>query len=117
MKLVAAGVRFILLTALALAAVFALIGFVVVRAAGLGGAGQGIGWGMCIGGAAIAFLVGQSGSPTRMAREGRWINFTPGGAAAHFWGRNPALPQSPLWAAAAGLIVFAGGIAVVALTY
>lgn len=117
MKLVAAGVRFVLVVALGIAAASALIGFVVARAAGIGGAAQGIGWGMCIGGAAIAFVVGQSGSPTRMAREGRWINYTPGGAAAHFWGRNPALPQSPLWAAAAGLLVFAGGIAVVALTY
>lgn len=117
MKLVAAGVRFVLVVALVIAGASALIGFVVARAAGIGAAAQGIGWGMCIGGAVIAFLVGQSGSPTRMAREGRWINYTPGGAAAHLWGRNPALPQSPLWAAAAGLLVLAGGIAVIALTY
>ena len=117
MKLVAAGVRFVLVVALAIAGVSALIGFIVVRAAGLGGTAHGVGWGMCIGGAVIAFVVGQSGSPTRMSAEGRWSYYAPGGAAAHFWGRNPALPQSPLWAAASAILVFAGGIAVIVLTY
>jgi hypothetical protein len=117
MKLAAAGVRFVLVVALAIAGASALIGLIVVRAAGLGGAAQGAGWGMCIGGAMVALVVGQSGSPSRMAGEGRWSNYTPGGAAAQLWGRNPALPQSPLWAAASAVLVFAGGIAVIVLTY
>jgi hypothetical protein len=66
---------------------------------------------MCLGGALIALVTGRSGSPSRMAAEGRW------GAFGQFWGQNPALPQSPLWFLGSSLLVFAGGIAVIALTY
>ena len=93
------------------AALSAFVGFLVAHFAGLGGAAQGAGWGMCLGGALIALVTGQSGSPSRMAVDGRW------GAFGQFWGHNPALPQSPLWFLASSLLVFAGGIAVIVLTY
>jgi hypothetical protein len=46
-----------------------------------------------------------------MAMEGRL------GAFGQFWGQNSALPQSPLWFLGSSLLVFAGGIAVIVLTY
>jgi hypothetical protein len=107
----AAGLRFVAATAVAFAALSALIGFLVVHFARLGAAGQGVGWGMCIGGGLMALVVGQSGSPSRMAMEGRW------GAFGQFWGQNPSLPESPLWLVACGILVFAAGIAVIILTY
>ena len=50
-------------------------------------------------------------SAPRSAPEGRW------GAFGQFWGQNPALPESPLWFLASSLVVFAGGIALIVLTY
>jgi hypothetical protein len=97
--------------AVAIAALCALLGFLVAHLARLGGDAQGAGWGMCIGGALLGFAVGQSGSPSRMAVEGR------GGFFGQFWGRNPALPHSPLSMLALAFLLFAGGIAVVVLTY
>jgi hypothetical protein len=99
------------MVALLMAALCALAGFLIAHFGGLGGAAQGAGWGMCLGGASIGLVVGQSGSPGRMAAEGRWSAF------GQFWGQNPALPQSPLWFLASSLVVFAGGIAVIVLTY
>lgn len=89
----------------------ALVGFLVAHFGGLGSGAQGAGWGMCLGGALIGLVVGQSGSPTRMAMEGRW------GAFGQYWGRNAPLPQSPLWLLGAALLVFGGGIAVIVLTF
>jgi hypothetical protein len=93
------------------AALSAFVGFLVARFAGLGRAAQGAGWGMCLGGALIGLVTAQSGSPSRMAMEGRL------GAFGQFWGQNSALPQSPLWFLGSSLLVFAGGIAVIVLTY
>jgi hypothetical protein len=109
-KRLAASLRFVAVVALALAALCALAGFLVAHFAGTGTAAHGIGWGMTIGGAVTALAVGQSGSPSRMSMEGRW------GAFGHFWGSNPALPESPLWLLAVALLVFAAGIAVIVLT-
>ena len=89
----------------------ALVGFLIAHFTDSTRAVQGAGWGMCIGGALIALVVGQSGSPTRMAGEGRW------GPYGHYWGRFAPMPQSPLWSLASSLIVFAGGIALIVLTY
>jgi hypothetical protein len=110
-KRVAAGLRRVATVAILGAALAAFVGFLVGHFAGLGGAAQGAGWGMCIGGALIALVVGQSGSPSRMAAEGRW------GAFGQYWGQNPALPQSPLWFLLSSLVVFAAGLAVIVLTY
>ena len=107
----AAGLRRVAGVAIVMAAVFALVGFLVAHFGSFGGAAQGAGWGMCVGGALIGLVVGQSGSPTTMAREGRWGPF------GQYWGQNPALPQSPLWMLVSALIVFAGGIALIVLTY
>jgi hypothetical protein len=105
------SLRLVRVTAL-IAGVSALAGFLVAHFAGLATTGaQGAGWGMCIGGALVALVTGQSGSPTRMAVRGRWGTF------GQFWGQNPALPQSPLWLLGSSVIVFAGGIALVVLTY
>lgn len=111
MKRLGPGLRFVATTTVGVAALSALIGFLVAHFASLGAAGQGAGWGMCLGGGLIALVVGQSGSPSRMAMEGRW------GAFGHFWGQNPGLPESPLWLLASALLVFAAGIAVIVLTY
>ncbi|MHB8470959.1 MAG: hypothetical protein ACYDCH_14565 [Gaiellaceae bacterium] len=111
MEIFAAGLRRVVTVAILVAALSALVGFLVAHFAGLGGAAQGAGWGMCLGGALTALVTGQSGSPSRMAMEGRW------GAFGQYWGQNPALPQSPLWLLGSSLIVFAGGIAVIVLTY
>jgi hypothetical protein len=111
MKGLAAGIRYVVAVSLGLAVLFALVGLLVARFAGLGGAAQGAGWGMCIGGALLALVVGQSGSPSRMAVGGRW------GAFGQFWGRNPRLPESPLWLLGSSLLVLAAGIAVIVLTY
>jgi hypothetical protein len=105
-----AAVRFLIVITLALAALFALAGFLVAHFTGTGTAAHGVGWGMAIGGAVIGFAVGQSGSPGRMSMEGRW------GAFGQFWGSNPALPESPLWLLAVSVVVMAAGIAIVVLT-
>jgi hypothetical protein len=110
MKILAAGLRRVAAVAVLMAAPAALVGFLVAHFAGRGGAGPGAGWGMCVTGALVALVAGQSGSPSRMAVEGRWGSF------GQFWGRNPALPQSPLWLLLSSLVVFAGGIAVIVLT-
>jgi hypothetical protein len=102
-------VRFLALATFALAAFFALAGFLVARFTGTGTAAHGIGWGMAIGGALTGLAAGQSGSPSRMAMEGRL------GAFGHFWGSNPALPESPLWLLAVSSLVIAAGIAIVVL--
>jgi hypothetical protein len=101
------------LVAAAAAALFGLIGYLVAHFGGLGDAASGVGYGMCIGGALLGLLVGQSGSPTRMTMEGR--SGAPG-AAAQFWVRNPSLPQSPLWLVASAALVIGAGIAVIVLT-
>ena len=49
------------------------------------------GYAMWIGGGLLGLLVGGSGSPSRMAVEGRW------GLFGQLWGSNEALPESPLW--------------------
>jgi hypothetical protein len=107
----AAVFRRVVMVAILVAALSALVGFFVAHFAHLGGAAQGAGWGMCVVGALIALVTGQSGSPSRMAVEGR------SGAFGQFWGRNPALPQSPLLFLGSSVLVFAGGIAVIVLTY
>jgi hypothetical protein len=89
----------------------ALVGFLIGHFTGSLRAAQGAGWGMCVGGASIALVVGQSGSPTRMAAEARW------GSYGQYWGRFAAMPESPLWSLASSLLVFAGGIALIVLTY
>jgi hypothetical protein len=106
-----AGVSRFAAVTIFMAALSALVGFLIAHFAGLGPAGQGAGWGMCIAGALIALVSGQSGSPGRMAAEGRR------GAFGQYWGQNPPLPQSPLWFLGSALLVFAGGIAVIVLTY
>ena len=111
MEALAAGLRRVAAVAILMAALSALAGSLIAHFAAFGGAVQGAGWGMCVGGALIALVAGQSGSPTRMAAGGRW------GAFGQYWGQNPALPESPLWFVASALIVFAGGIAVIVLTY
>lgn len=110
MRRLVATVRFLAVVTVALAALFALVGFLVAHFAGTGTAAHGIGWGMAIGGAVTGLAAGQSGSPSRMAMEGRW------GAFGHFWGSNPALPESPLWLLAASFLVIAAGIAIVVLS-
>jgi hypothetical protein len=104
-------IRFIVTIAVAIAGVCAIVGVLIAHFGGLGGIGQGAGWGMCIGGALLSLVVGQSGSPSRMALEGRW------GLFGHLWGQNPRLPESPLTILASTLLVFAAGIAVIVLTY
>ena len=103
--------RFVLLVAVVAAAICALAGFLIAHFASLGPAGQGAGWGMAIGGALLGLVFGQSGSPSRMAVEGRWGFF------GQYWGQNPLLPQTPLTFLAAALLVLAAGIAVIVLTY
>jgi hypothetical protein len=115
MKMVLAGLRAVATLAVVIAAVSALAGFLIAHFASLGGVAEGIGWGMAIGGGLVALVVGQSGSPARMSVEGRW-QFAAGNAW-YYWGRNPALPQSPLWALASAVVVLAAGIAVVVLSY
>jgi hypothetical protein len=104
-----AGLRLLALATVVLAGVAALAGSLVAHFAGLGSAVQGAGWGMCVGGGLVALLVGQSGSPTRTSVEGRWGPF------GQYWGGNAPLPESPLWLAFVGAVVFAGGIAIVVL--
>lgn len=111
MAILVAGFRRVATAAILIAAASGLVGLLVARVAGLGGAVQGAGWGMALGGASIALVAGQSGSPSRMAVEGRWGPF------GQFWGGNPALPQSPLWLLASSLVVLAAGVAVIVLTY
>jgi hypothetical protein len=112
MKALASGLGWVVGLAAAIALVSALLGLLAVHLASVdAGLAQAFGWGMCFGGAAAVIVVGQSGSPTRMAAESRW------GYLGQYWGRNPALPESPLWALVSGALVFAGGIALIVLTY
>jgi hypothetical protein len=99
------GIETLTLTTVGLAAVCALIGFLIGHFAGDASVAHSVGWGMCIGGALTGFAAGQSGSTSRMAVEGRTGFF------ATFWGSNSPLSQSPLWLVLASLLVFAGGIA------
>jgi hypothetical protein len=107
----AAGLRRFATGTILIGGLCALVGFLVVHFTGSARAAQGAGWGMCVGGASIALVVGQSGSPTRMSADARLAPF------GFYWGRFAAMPQSPLWSLASSLIVFAGGIALVVLTY
>jgi hypothetical protein len=111
MRSLAAGLRLVLLLAVLVGGVSALIGFLVAHFGRLGSAGSGAGWGMCIGGAVMTLVVGQSGSTGRMAAEGRWGPF------GQYWGGNRSLPQSPLWTILSAVLVLAAGIAVIVLTY
>ena len=66
---------------------------------------------MTVGGALVTLIAGQSGSTGRMAAEGRW------GLFGHYWGESRALPRSSFAVVAGGLLVAAGGIALVVSTY
>lgn len=111
MRSLALGLRLVLITAVAIAALSALVGFLVSHFGRFGDASSGIGWGMCLGGALIGLTVGRSGSPSRMAAEGRWSAF------GHYWGESSSLPESPLWVLSGALLVFAGGIALIILVH
>lgn len=109
MKGFLAALRFSAVATLGFAGVCALAGFLVAHFTGATGDAQGVGWGLCGGGGLVALVVGQSGSPGRMAAEGRTGFF--GG----FWGQSAALPESPVWLLAVALVVFVAGIAVIVL--
>lgn len=111
MKILALGLGRIVEVAVAVAAVSALAGFLIAHFGGYGTSAAGAGWGMCVGGALMVLVTGQSGSPTEMAAGGRWGSF------GQYWSRNPALPQSPLWTIASAILVCAAGIAVIVLSY
>ena len=64
-----------------------------------------VGWGMILGGGVVALLVGQSGSPIRMAGEARIVV---GGRFVQ--GSDVPLPQTPFPFALAGLLVAGLGI-------
>ena len=101
----------ILEAAVALAAIGGLIGFLVVHFDGWGGAANGFGWGMIVAGALVGFAAGGSGSPSENLARGR------SGAFGTYWGQSAALPQSSLQVALGGLLAFAGGVALLILTY
>ena len=92
-----------------LAAVSAFAGFLVFQFAGWSTGAQGVGWGMCLGGALAGFAAGGSGSPTERftgARQGFFGTY---------WSASAILPLTPLWVIADAFVVFAAGIAVVVL--
>jgi hypothetical protein len=101
----------ILAATVGLAAISGLIGFLVVHFAGWGDAPTGFGWGMVIGGAVVGFAAGGSGSPGENLVRGR------SGAFGTYWGESAPLPQSPLELAIGGALTFAGGVALIVLTY
>lgn len=94
---------------LLIAALGALVGFLVTHFAGWTGAVQGAGWGMVVGGALVGFAAGGSGSPSEMLVGGVR------GAFGTYWSQSSALPQSPLELAFGGVFVFAGGLALLVL--
>ena len=94
-----------------IAALGALLGFLIAHFGFSGSAVEGAGWGMCIVGALGTFVVGSSGSPSDNLVRGRM------GAFGTYWGQSAPLPQSPLWTLGSMLLVFAAGIGVVILGY
>lgn len=92
-----------------LAALCALVGFLVAHFSGAASAAHGIAWAMWIGGALVGLVAGQSGSPSRMAVEGRWGFF------GQYWGGNPPLPRSPFSIVVAAFLVIAIGVGVFAI--
>jgi len=92
----------ILVSAVAIAAIGGLIGFLVV-----GHGTRGFGVGMTVAGALIAVVTGASGSPSENLQRGRL------GAALNYWGESAPLPQSPLQIALGGALAFGAGIALV----
>jgi hypothetical protein len=105
------GTLQILAAAVGLAVVGAVIGFLVVHFAHLGGAATGFGWGMVIAGALVGFAAAGSGSPTENVYRGKV------GAFGTYWGQSQPLPQSPLQLALGGVLTFAGGIGLLILSY
>jgi hypothetical protein len=101
----------ILVAAVGLAVISGLIGFLVVHFAGWGDAATGFGWGMIVGGGLVGLAASGSGSPSENLVRGR------SGAMATYWGESAPLPQSPLQLVFAGALTFAGGIALIVLTY
>lgn len=93
----------------ALAALCALPGvlYAVFAGAGLAAAAA---WSLWVGGCLVVLVVGQSGSPTRMAGEAR---YTPGFV--WLWGSDNPLPQSPFVLIPIGFVVIGIGTAVYAL--
>ena len=86
-EILSAGLRRVVTGAILVAAPSALIGSLVWHFASLGGAAQGAGWGMCVAGALIAFVTGQSGRPR------------PDGCGGPFGPVRPGLGQEPRSAA------------------
>ena len=103
------AVKRIATATLAVAALCALVGFLVGHFAAHSGAANGIGWGMAGGGALIALLTGGSGSPSDNLVHGRTGYF------ATYWSQSASLPQSPLEVALGSLLVFGGGLALLFL--
>jgi hypothetical protein len=101
-------VRQIALVAVGLALVGGLIGGLVAQFATSHGFLNGIPYGMVCTGLVVAFITAQSGSPSRMAREGRW------GYVGNYYGRNAALPRTPAQFLFGGLLAF--GVGLLALT-
>jgi hypothetical protein len=101
----------ILAVAVGLAVIGGLVGLLVTHFAGWGGALDGFGWGMIIAGAIFGFAAGGSGSPSENLVRGR------AGMFGTYWGESSPLPQSPLQLALGGLLAFAGGVALLVLTY
>ena len=101
----------ILGAAVAVAVIFGLIGLVVSHFVGSGGALNGLGWGMVIGGAIVGFAAGGSGSPSENTYRGRV------GAFGTYWGQSAPLPQSPLELALGGCLAFSAGIGVLIVSY
>jgi len=89
----------------ALAAVAALAGALYAHFRGGTTYAHAIGWAMLIAGGLVALLVGQSGSPIRMAGEARIVV---GGRFVQ--GSDIPLPQTPFVFALAGLLVAGLGI-------
>lgn len=98
----------ILLVSVAIAVVGGLIGGLVARFASSHGFLKGVPYGMIVVGVLVAFATAQSGSPSRMAREGRW------GYVGNYYGQNPALPRTPAQFLVGGLLAFGAGIALLA---
>jgi hypothetical protein len=97
--------------AVGLAAVSGLTGFLVVQFAGWSDAATGFGWGMIFGGGLVGFAAAGSGSPSENLGRGRTGQF------ATYWGEGSALPTTPLQVVFAGALTFAGGVALIVLTY
>ena len=109
MSRVVAALRQLVVATVGLAALFALVGFVVVHFAGWGHAAHGVGWGMVGGGGLIGLATGGSGSPSAMFVGARR------GAFGTYWSQSTALPQSPLYLALGSFFAFVGGLALLIL--